>query len=151
MPIKPENRDRYPADWKSISQAAKERAHWKCQHPGCSARQYSVGRWFADSTDVFTWKAHADYASSYAEARQFAAEYSFALFGDGPADEAPVIIIVLTVAHLNHDPSDCRPDNLAAMCQRHHLAYDRDHHRETAYRTRKDKAGTADLFGDIEG
>jgi hypothetical protein len=28
---------------------------------------------------------------------------------------------VLTVHHLNHDPSDCDDDNLVALCQRDHL------------------------------
>ena len=71
----------------------------------------------------------------------------FARHGDGPAPaEERLIVIVLTVAHLNHEPEDCRPENLAAMCQRHHLAYDAQHHKETAYSTRKRAAMTADLF-----
>ena len=37
--------------------------------------------------------------------------------------------IVLTVAHLNHEPADCRDDNLRAFCQRCHLRYDVGHHR----------------------
>lgn len=32
--------------------------------------------------------------------------------------------VVLTIAHLNHDPRDNRADNLAALCQRCHLKYD---------------------------
>jgi len=56
-----------------------------------------------------------------------------------------VIVIVLTTAHLNHDPTDCRPENLAAMCQRHHLQYDQRHHNETAYMSRKARANTQDL------
>lgn len=40
--------------------------------------------------------------------------------------------VVLTVAHLNHDPMDCRDDNLKAMCQRCHLRYDVDHHKANA-------------------
>lgn len=142
MPIKSENRSLYPVDWPAISRAAKERAGLRCTHPGCTARQYSVGRWINDA-----WMPHADYAVSYAQARQFAAEYSFFLFGDEPAPrgEPKVIVIVLTVAHLNHDPTDCRPENLAAMCQRHHLAYDRQHHNETAYATRMAKRGNLEL------
>lgn len=30
----------------------------------------------------------------------------------------------LTVAHLNHRPEDCRPDNLRALCSGCHLRYD---------------------------
>lgn len=37
--------------------------------------------------------------------------------------------VILTVAHLNHQPEDCRDENLKAMCQRCHLRYDRQHHK----------------------
>lgn len=142
MPIKPENKAAYPADWDAISRAAKERAGWKCQHEGCTASQYSVGRWIGDE-----WKPHADYASTYAHARQMAAEYSFFLFGDGlpPKGEPRVIVIVLTTAHLDHNPASCAPENLAALCQRHHLAYDQQHHNESAYMTRMAKRGNQEL------
>lgn len=39
--------------------------------------------------------------------------------------------VVLTTAHLNHQPWDCRPENLRAFCNGCHLHYDRDHHAET--------------------
>jgi len=45
--------------------------------------------------------------------------------------------VVLTTAHLNHTPEDCRDENLRAMCQGCHLHYDRAHHAETAARTRR--------------
>lgn len=44
--------------------------------------------------------------------------------------------VILTTAHLNHQPEDCRPENLKAMCQGCHLHYDREHHAETAAATR---------------
>lgn len=37
----------------------------------------------------------------------------------------------LTVAHLNHDPMDCREENLRAMCAPCHLRYDAGHHAES--------------------
>ena len=37
----------------------------------------------------------------------------------------------LTVAHLNHTPEDCRPENLRALCSACHLRYDATHHAET--------------------
>jgi hypothetical protein len=45
-------------------------------------------------------------------------------------------VVVLTTAHLNHTPEDCRPENLKAMCQGCHLHYDREHHAQTRARTR---------------
>ena len=46
-------------------------------------------------------------------------------------------LVVLTVAHLDHTPENCDPDNLRAMCQGCHLHYDRDHHAATRARTRE--------------
>jgi hypothetical protein len=58
--------------------------------------------------------------------------------------------VVLTVAHLGvpypdgrpgdkHDKSDCRPENLAALCQRCHLNFDRADHLARAKATRERK------------
>jgi hypothetical protein len=47
--------------------------------------------------------------------------------------------VVLTVAHLDHEPRNCDPANLRAMCQRCHLRYDAEQHRETAAWTRADR------------
>ena len=44
--------------------------------------------------------------------------------------------VVLTVAHLDHDPGHCDPANLRAWCQRCHLTYDARHHAATAKRSR---------------
>ena len=59
-------------------------------------------------------------------------------------------IVVLTVAHLGvpypdgrpgdkHDKSDCRAENLAALCQRCHLNFDRPDHLARAKATRERK------------
>ncbi len=62
--------------------------------------------------------------------------------------------VVLTVAHLNHEPEDCNDTNLMAMCQRCHLTYDAKHHAESARQTRRAQMRCNDLFdvsGDISG
>lgn len=143
MPIKPENKARYPKDWPAQSVAAKERARWKCQHLGCSARQYSIGIWHRPDGGPHQWAEQYEAPATYAEARTVAAEAWREVQHVGGNK---LTIIVLTVAHLNHEPEDCRPENLAAMCQRHHLAYDAEHHKQTAYATRKAAANTGDLF-----
>lgn len=43
----------------------------------------------------------------------------------------------LTVAHLNHDPGDCREENLKALCAPCHLRYDAAHHVETRKRKKR--------------
>ena len=37
----------------------------------------------------------------------------------------------LTVAHLDHTPENCKPENLCAMCAPCHLKYDAEQHAET--------------------
>jgi hypothetical protein len=54
--------------------------------------------------------------------------------------------VVLTTAHLDHTPENCDPANLRAMCQGCHLHYDREHHAETAYRTRRIGKAVGDMF-----
>lgn len=146
MPIKPEHRARYPKDWAAISLAARQRAGWKCQHEGCTAQQYAVGWWHerrGGHVWVPKWPRGGVYiGQTYADAREVAAVTYWAQAESG---EKP-IVIVLTVAHLNHQPEYCRPDNLAAMCQRHHLAYDQAHHQQNAQATRRARGGTAELF-----
>lgn len=59
-------------------------------------------------------------------------------------------VVTLSVAHLGvphidgtpgdkHDKSDCRPENLAALCQRCHLNFDRRDHLARAAATRERK------------
>lgn len=36
--------------------------------------------------------------------------------------------VILTVAHLNHNPQDCSEGNLKALCQKCHLNYDKKFH-----------------------
>jgi 5-methylcytosine-specific restriction endonuclease McrA len=54
--------------------------------------------------------------------------------------------VILTVAHLNHEPMDCRPENLRALCQRCHLNYDRPRHIMAARIRRRSRLACGDLF-----
>ena len=55
--------------------------------------------------------------------------------------------VVLTIAHLDHIPENCSPDNLRALCQKCHLTYDAKHHAQTAKHTKalKEKTLTIDF------
>ena len=58
--------------------------------------------------------------------------------------------VVLTVAHLDHQPENCDHANLKAMCQRCHLRYDADLHRRQAARTRREHKRTREMFATEE-
>jgi 5-methylcytosine-specific restriction endonuclease McrA len=45
--------------------------------------------------------------------------------------------VILTVAHLDHDPMNCDLDNLKALCQKCHLTYDAKQHAINASITRR--------------
>jgi hypothetical protein len=108
MPIRPENRDRYPPDWPEISRRIRhDRAGGRCECRGECGRP---ARHLAG--DDRCRNRHGEPA-----------------FGTGS-------LVVLTTAHRNHIPEDCRDENLFAACQGCHLHYDIDHHRQTRQRTR---------------
>jgi 5-methylcytosine-specific restriction endonuclease McrA len=54
--------------------------------------------------------------------------------------------VVLTVAHLDHDPTNWDPANLRAMGQRCHNRYDQPHRQANARRTRRGRRAAADFF-----
>jgi 5-methylcytosine-specific restriction endonuclease McrA len=49
----------------------------------------------------------------------------------------------LTVSHIDHDPANCDPGNLVALCAPCHLRYDARHHAANAFRTRMQRAQAA--------
>lgn len=40
-------------------------------------------------------------------------------------------VVVLTIAHLDHTPENCDPENLRAWCQKCHNSYDAPHRLQT--------------------
>ena len=114
MPILPENKKRYPRDWKAISRAIKDRAGWRCECRGeCGRGPEHAGE------DLRCPNAHNTPALNFG------------------------FNVVITTAHLDHVPENCGDDNLRAMCQCCHLAYDREHHQKTAARRRAERAACA--------
>jgi len=116
MPIRPENRARYPKDWPAISHRIRfERAGNRCEE--CGVPNYELGGRTPDGL----WH----------KARIMGCDRSLPKPGsywwcDGPngAQMLRIVKIVLTVAHLNHQPENCADENLRAMCQRCHNIYD---------------------------
>lgn len=137
MPLRPENKARYPANWSQISYAIREAAGWKCEW--CAVRDAEIGaringEWYA-----------AQPSGSAPHDRPKAGMVSVCRRGD-EIIERKTMRIVLTVAHLDHNPENCHPDNLRALCQQCHNRYDAAN-RATGRRIRKAlKAGQIDLF-----
>jgi hypothetical protein len=137
MPIKPENKARYPKNWSSeIRPAILKRADNKCEK--CGVPNYAVAQW----RDGCWYQEVEVRCDSYSAAQIIAAELSI---GWEPGDPK-WIVIVLTVAHLDHQPENCDPANLRAWCQRCHLDYDKHHHAANSAATRKSRKAVADLF-----
>lgn len=145
-PIRPEMRHSYPPDWPQIRLRILERAGYRCECRGECALQHPGGRcmipdraWVWRSEDRLRWI----YASTPASCME-------------PMGYRPRIQIVLTVAHLDHDSTDCRPEGLRALCQLCHLRYDRDEHQKHSAGTRERKrlaaaaaAGQGELFPEV--
>lgn len=93
MPILPENKKRYPANWKQIRARVLKRATRTITNlPDGGMADVPVCEWCG----VVNHSLHPVTGSK----------------------------VVLTVAHLNHNPADCRDENLAALCQKCHNNYD---------------------------
>lgn len=126
MPIKPENAERYPKNWKSIRDEVLKRAGHKCEQCGVPNH----------------WLRNRD-TSEITDDGMLAEAWAL-------ADGNKVTYIVLTIAHKDHVPENVgepgnRP-NLAAWCQRCHLAYDHKHHMRNAHATRRNRKAAKDLF-----
>lgn len=122
MPIKPENRGRYPANWLEIRERIRTRAGDACER--CKVPNGATIYRERDGT----WHHTFD--------------------GDNtPVDMGfKVVRIVCTTAHLDHTPENCGDDNLRFWCQRCHLMYDAEHHQQTAAATRREGKAIGDLF-----
>jgi hypothetical protein len=66
--------------------------------------------------------------------------------GIDPPASLRVTRVVLASAHLNHDPGDNRPRNLAALCQRCHMRHDAGEHRRRRRRNAFRVRAIGDLF-----
>jgi hypothetical protein len=142
---------RYPKDWKEISKRIRfERAGNKCEWCGVGN-----GNWvLRDGEKVREWNdgvlidGHIYVANVDEDGHDISETECFR------ANDAHPTRIILTVAHLGtahadgtpgdkHDKMDVRDENLAALCQKCHLNYDRDEHMVNAAKTRARKRQAA--------
>ena len=75
--------------------------------------------------------------------------HGFVRGSDMPVDDgrgARFVLIVLTIAHLDHIPGHDEDDNLKALCQWCHLRHDQAEHTANARETRMDRKDAARLL-----
>jgi hypothetical protein len=160
MPIRPENVARYPKNWKcEVVPRIAARSKGQCECTGqcgqhhfsplqppkglpqrppmrCQARNGEMG---AFSSDGYWHRAVA--GNDVADVPDY-----FACPERGQS--LPAIKIVLTVAHLNHMPEDCRDENLLHLCQRCHNRYDAPTRRRGIQERAKALRAAGDLFAE---
>jgi len=110
MPI---DKSRYPKDWTEIRQRKLTQTNHRCQ--GCDCKEYTVG--YRDKTgQLHSLIVGESYREACALRKRMQKEMGRKL-----------IVIRLTVAHLDHDEwnHDVTDDRLAVFCEYCHLNYDR--------------------------
>jgi 5-methylcytosine-specific restriction endonuclease McrA len=148
MPIRDENKARYPKDWPQISRAIRDRASNSCEKCGApngttvlrgTSEDYHWLPRYAVPAPMGSIGAHVFSAldGSVLDARVVA---------DLERDGWKPVKIVLTVAHLDHQPENCDPANLRAWCQRCHNAYDAPMRRAGTKARRRSANAVGDMF-----
>jgi hypothetical protein len=136
MPIRPDYKWFYPVDWPQLSAVIRfERAKGRCEacgRPhGREIRHLGDGRWWDD--EGATWRSGRGRRLTRLDP----------LAGGDPVRTTKV---VLATAHLDHDPTNNRPRNLKALCQRCHMIHDRPEHRRRRWLTLRMRKAIGDLF-----
>ena len=126
-PILPENRGLYPADWPEIRERIRKRAGNQCER--CGVPNHAFG-----------WRDGEGYFHILARNASWS-EIDRERFRRGRCFK-----IVCTVAHLYHDPRDCRDDVLAFLCQRCHNRHDAPVRAARRREKLLDRAGQQRLF-----
>jgi hypothetical protein len=134
MPIAPEHRWFYPIDWRELSRVIRfTRAKGRCEQCGRPHGQEVMhlgdGTWW--DAERGAWRnGHGKRVRTLRPPHVLEAGQQLPnLLGDIPAPRLAVTRVVLASAHLDHDPTNNRSHNLAALCQRCHMLHDAEEHR----------------------
>ncbi len=136
---------KYDPAWKTeIRPAVLKRAECCCEK--CGIDNYAVVYWDKELKKWERMRGNIDCDAagngecSYQDARLCAD------LNNESAGYKVWIVIVLTIAHLNHDVTDNRMENLAALCQRCHNNQEKEYRRQNAKVTINNKKGLQSLF-----
>jgi hypothetical protein len=116
MPIRKEDRHRYPADWSEIRKAILKRAGNRCEFCGAPNHQH-----------IYRGDSERTQNTYMDESRQIFDDRTGELRGrvvDILDYDGYPVFVVLTIAHLDHTPEHCDHENLKALCQQCHNRHD---------------------------
>jgi len=120
MPIKNGNKEFCPKDWPKIRQQILDRAQNKCEI--CQSQNHAVGERvngrFEPVSGNKTLNALGKGEVEFCLAREFTNEINHEL------GVKKLLLIVLTIAHIDHNPRNNSPENLKALCQQCHNRHD---------------------------
>ena len=141
MPIRAENRWMYPIDWRQLSDAIRfGRAASRCERCARPHRRHVAhlgdGRWW--DAEAHCWRS----GQGRRIARHVMTRDGFLLA------QVSTTFVVLACAHLDHDPGNNAPANLAALCQRCHMLHDAAEHRWQRWWNAFRRRGLRDLYED---
>lgn len=137
MPTRAENKAKYPKDWAAISARIRARAGNCCEECGVSNGQLGGrlpdGQWApalptGENGLQLTWPQPGEHAWC---------EGGYKL---------RIVRIVLTTAHLDHEPSNCTDENLKSLCQCCHNRYDMATRRRGIQERARQQKAVGDLF-----
>jgi len=128
MPIRLENKGLYPKNWPEIRAAVLKRAYNTCEF--CHVPNH--------------WKIYRDGQNQWHAINPNCGGDKFYIDHEG--NPRKIVRIVLTIAHLNHQPTDCRLENLAALCQRCHNRHDIADRLAGRRRRAREASACGDLF-----
>lgn len=144
MPIREADRNRYPKNWRVISERIRDRAGQRCECTGQCGDSHSIlGRDRCNAPNGILVLRHLAEPWRWCTASVFEG----ATLSDAGEWARKAVKIVLTVAHLDHTPEHCEPENLLAMCQRCHLRMDAEQHQHNAHETRRQHKAAGELPG----
>ena len=130
MPIKAENRSKYPKEWPLISRLIRKyRAGDRCECTvECDTRHdLDPSQWDVEDD---SWRIPLRCSATNGEPHPITGSK-----------------VVLTVAHLDHNPANNRESNLKAMCQRCHNRLNSPHRRRNAAKTRRKRYAVGEMCG----
>ena len=117
MPIREENRRRYPPNWRDIRNAIVIRSKFCCEWCGKPNRQAVKvrpdGAWRSCGSPV-----------EHVPDPHLPERWSTVQADPDDWKVSRNVRVVLTIAHLDHVPEHCEPANLRALCQQCHNRYD---------------------------